>query len=462
MTTTGHVADARRTGSYNVDYEPETEIEIVETHHNNNNINYYYDDDDDDDDGETLTNAVAVAIVRYYTPAVIVVGLIGNGACLATLRATTTLRRRPTAHFLSAVCAADTVFLACLLVMSAGAHGYDIFNRDGWCEFLSLATMASNFLVIWYLVAMAVERYLVVVVGCGGGGGGGGLRRGGDYEDVDDFRRRRRKSLTTTMATSSGNDHDDRSFSGGGSAPVRRRHRNHHRKLVLLTVGRSQLVIVGLAVVAVVVYVNIVINIGVVVLPDGAGRLCIPLPVAQDAMRILSNLDFVVNVVVPYVVVAVLFAIIAARLTVSRYRRRRAIGLSTADRLLTEVCPTAEIKLTKMAATLTGVVLLLAAPSHALRVAYHAMAVPVWRHRNLTVQLVQLLYAAYFAAPFFVVVVSYDIYRKWLAMRLRRACCCCFRRSVGGIGRGGGIAAAIIPQRRLYRIVGEIATRIGR
>lgn len=49
---------------------------------------------------------------------------------------------------------------------------------------------------------------------------------------------------------------------------------------------------------AVVVFVNMVVNIGV--MRDGSGAAyCVPLPPSVDAMRLLNNVDLVVNVLSP-------------------------------------------------------------------------------------------------------------------------------------------------------------------
>jgi len=91
------------------------------------------------------------------SPIIIFAGLVGNAAGTASLLRVAGLRRRGMGHLLVAICVSNAVFLASVLpTWVGGRYGrrYDLYERDGWCELLSLTTMSSNFLSTWFTVTL--------------------------------------------------------------------------------------------------------------------------------------------------------------------------------------------------------------------------------------------------------------------------------------------------------------------
>jgi len=336
--------------------------------------------------GDVICGRVVDVIESVASPIIIGVGLTGNAVGSASLLRVAGLRSRGIGHLLVALCVSDAIFLASLLPTWLGhryGRGYDLYNSDGWCELLSLTTMSSNFLSTWFTVALGVERYVAV-----------------------EHSRRHGRRLNR------------RPTSKPYCGPT-----------------RTRVAIIALTVLATVVFVNMVVNIGVVERPDGA-PVCVPLPPAVDAMHVLNNVDLFVNVIAPGLIITALYSIIGVRLAVSRCRRSRAISRLAPPSLLrpgcdrenggTTVCPT-EIRLTRSALLLSGIVMLLSASNHAVRTAHvvaqlFRLPVSVQFAGGRVVQLVvrELFYAS-FAVPFYVVFLSHSRIRRSIVLSLRLA-----------------------------------------
>jgi len=330
----------------------------------------------------TYRNVVDV-IEGVTSPIIIGVGLAGNAVGSASLLQVAGLRSRGIGHLLVAVCVSDAIFLASLLPMWIGRRygsDYDLHNSDGWCELLSLTTMSSNFLSTWFTVALGVERYIAVRHS----------RRHAGREELK----------PPTSKTSCG--------------PT-----------------RTRVAIVALTVLAIVVFVNMVVNIGVVNRGDGVFH-CAPLSSAVDAMTVLTNIDLVVNVIAPNLIITGLYTVIGVRLAVLRCRRGRAISRMAPPipRRASgdddgSLCPT-EVRLTRSAFLLSVVVVLLSAPSDAVRTAHIVAAVfrlPIssWIGGSVVHLLVLELSYARFAVPFFVVVASHSRIRRSIFLSVRLA-----------------------------------------
>jgi len=347
------------------------------------------------DDGDAVYDKMVDVIEGTVSPVVIVVGLAGNAVGAATLLRVAGLRCRGIGHLLVAICVADAIFLASLLPMWAGrryGRRYDLHHRDGWCELLSLTTMSSNFLSTWFTVALGAERYFAVRY-C--------LRHALAVDG--------RENPEPTARTSCG--------------PI-----------------RTRVAIIALTVLAIVVFVNMVVNFGATTGDDGVQR-CVPLKSAVDAMRVLSNIDLVFNVIAPNLVIAGLYAASGVRLAIWHCRRGRLAPPRPAGHEDDRAESMIEIRLTKTAVLLSAVVMLLSVPSQAARTAYvvagiFRLPVPA-RIGGMSVQLVvrELFYAS-FAVPFFVVVASHGRIRRFIVLSVKLAlesvwkgfqvaCCCC-------------------------------------
>ena len=332
------------------------------------------------DDGVTeqdnTTREIIDAIQQVASPIIISVGLVGSVVGTASLLTVAGLRRRGMGHLLVAICVSDAIFLASVLPMWLGRRygpDYDLYNRDGWCELLSLTTMSSNFLATWFTVTLGVERCVAVRHIC--------------RQPVDGDHQGSLKSPTKTFC-----------------GPT-----------------RTRVAIIGITILAVVVFVNMVVNIGVVRNDEGVG-LCVPLQPAVDAMHVLNNdVDLVVNVIAPNLIIVGLYTAVGVRLSVWRCSRLEPSHHPGEDERA--VCLT-EVRLTRTAFLLSAVVVLLSTPSNAVRAAYivagmFRLADPPQMGGDVLQLVVRQLSRASFAVPFFVVVASHARIRRSIVLSMR-------------------------------------------
>jgi len=327
-------------------------------------------------DSDVAYRKVVEIIVCVAFPIIIGVGLTGNAVGMASFLRVAGLRYRGIGHLLVAICASDAIFLINLLPMWLGHQ-----NSDGWCELLSLTTMSSNFLSTWFIVALGVERY-VAVLHC------------------------RRHALAVTCRVN----------------PKATTTRTSYGRT------RTRVAIVALTVLAIVVFVNMVVNIGAVKDRDGVEH-CGPLQPAVDAMHVLSNIDLVINVIAPNLIITGLYTAVGVRLAVWHCRRSRAISRLAPPRCSgvdDRAVSLTEIRLTKTAVLLSAVVVLLSAPSHAVRTTYvvvevFRIPVPALIGSSAVQLVVRELFYASFAVPFFVVVASHSRIRRSILLSVQLA-----------------------------------------
>jgi len=338
-----------------------------------------------DDDRDVVYQKTVDTIERVASPIVIGLGLAGNAVGSATLLRVAGLRCRGAGHLLVAVCVSDAVFLISLLATWLGpqyGRDYDLYNSDGWCELLSLTTMSSNFLSTWFTVALGVERYIAVQRCC-------------RYVIAVNGRENLKSTMTKTSC-----------------GPT-----------------RTRVAIIALTVLAIVVYVNMVVNIGVATRDDGLAK-CGPLQPAFDAMRVLLiKVDLIFNVIAPHLIIIGLYSTVGVRLAAWNCRRRQAANRLQPPMLTEEedrAVSLTEIRLIKTAILLSAVVVLLSAPSHAMRTVYvvaemFRLPVPAWIGGSAVQLVVHELFYASFAVPFFVVIASHRRIRRSIVLSLQLA-----------------------------------------
>lgn len=321
--------------------------------------------------------AYVLIIARYCTPFLAGLGVIGNTLTYAVLLHSQ-MKILPSSIFVSAVSAANNLFLFGLLLMWTKELGWNIYGSEGWCQLLSLVTLSSNFLSTWYMVGLAAERYTAVI-----------------------GRSTANSVLLRVFVQSS---------SGGSRASLRLKDKRPFcTKLI------ARVYVITLCVIAISVYVNIVISIGVVEHNDRL--LCLPLPFSFTAMRMLTRLDLFVNVLLPYIGVTVMYTLLYVRITMRHIRRRHAICRSAEKLLVARLCSRKEVKLTKMAALVTLATILFGLPSHVTRTVYSVremigFPLPDREADFWGQELTQLLFYASFSTTFYVIICSYSTFRK--------------------------------------------------
>ena len=150
------------------------------------------------------------------------------------------LKKEGSSHFLSATSLADAAFLLCLLTVWISILGVDVYNRRGLCQLMSFINNLSAFLPLWYVVLFAVDRAIV---------------------------------------------HYSRTSHKKRNSPL-----------------QAKICIIGALVIGVVIHINSSLTMGVVDFP-GIEK-CIVLPRFIPYLAWFSLMDSLVNIVIPYSIIA--------------------------------------------------------------------------------------------------------------------------------------------------------------
>ena len=94
-------------------------------------------------------------------PAIIIIGLTGNGLCLVVFAATH-LRLQSTSVYLGYLSLVDSVFLLLMLLVLLPFVGADLINYNGWCQLSVFLSYLSSFLSAWTVACFTTERFVVV------------------------------------------------------------------------------------------------------------------------------------------------------------------------------------------------------------------------------------------------------------------------------------------------------------
>ncbi|CAG9860938.1 unnamed protein product [Phyllotreta striolata] len=99
---------------------------------------------------------------EYYTPFIMVAGMLGNSvSCLVLL--STHLRLRSSSYYLAALSLVDSGYLFCaFLVYCSSGDLFNLYDRPGFCQTCIYLTYVFSFLSVWLIVAFTVERFIAV------------------------------------------------------------------------------------------------------------------------------------------------------------------------------------------------------------------------------------------------------------------------------------------------------------
>lgn len=107
------------------------------------------------------TDALLQEIQRYYTPILVLLGLLGNSLSVYVFFGTK-LRYSSSSIYLGALAISDSGFLVAFFVPWLTMVYVDLFNRWGFCQFFTYLGTLCSFLSVWLVVAFTVERYVAV------------------------------------------------------------------------------------------------------------------------------------------------------------------------------------------------------------------------------------------------------------------------------------------------------------
>lgn len=100
-------------------------------------------------------------IQRYYTPILVILGLLGNCLSMCVFFGTK-LRYSSSSIYLGTLAISDSGFLVTLFGPWLRLVYVDLFNRPGFCQFFIYLGTFCSFLSVWLVIAFTVERYVAV------------------------------------------------------------------------------------------------------------------------------------------------------------------------------------------------------------------------------------------------------------------------------------------------------------
>lgn len=179
----------------------------------------------------------------YIVPIIIVTGFIGNTICFIVFIASP-LKRISTSVYLAGLAFSDTGFLVCLGIGWLESLSIRIFHKQGICQITVYASFVFSFTSIWFVNAFTFEMYVAVF---------------------------------------------------------------HPQKSTRLCTPRRARKIVGvLSVIAALMYVYAFWIAKVVQFPSLGGELCLILPEEEKTAMILSVIDTVLTLLVPFTMILVM------------------------------------------------------------------------------------------------------------------------------------------------------------
>ena len=325
---------------------------------------------------DSVLRSLIVNLNKYLIPVIISVGLVGNSLSLVVFVATY-LNRLSLSVYLAALAVSDSFFLLTMLVIWLNYVKFPLFHREGFCQGTVYVSYCSSFLSVWLVVSFTVERYIAIC------------------------------------------------------HPLKRPE--------MCTVGRARMVVAGLVITAMVGYSCTLWTTGIAVVRTHY-RLCTPL---EDYMRVhtlLTYIDTILTLIIPFVLILVLNITITHRIAYFHHQRKitqrasstgilqvqqdtlqmltstdprlesseteqsqmRVTGSTPSDSL----CPRAQVKVTKMLLLVSSLFLLTSLPSYVMRMRFFLLTL---LHKDLGVtyremlvqQLFQLVYYTNFAINFF-------------------------------------------------------------
>jgi len=258
----------------------------------------------------------------YVVPFIILTGFFGNTICFLVFVASP-LKRISTSVYLAALAFSDTGFLFCLGIGWLESLGITFFHKEGICQITVYASFVFSFTSIWFVNAFTLEMYIAVF---------------------------------------------------------------HPRKSPKLCVPAKARQIVGLlSLVAGLIYIYAFWIAKVVSTPDGKKEVCVILPEDEQTAMILSIVDTVLTLVVPFTMI--IFMIVRLLIHVTRFYKpelesggNSTVGETTHDsseptngstsNQTARQANEAHTKLTRMLVVTVIVFLVLNVPSHAIKVQY--------------------------------------------------------------------------------------------
>lgn len=178
----------------------------------------------------------------YYQPAIMALGLLLNLATFAILMGTK-LSSFSSTRYLAACTFNDLIFLLILLITWLNERGFPLYRLGALCHVTTFFLDSSSFLCTWYTVCYSVDRFLSTCLP--------------GWE----------KQLCTT--------------------------------------AKANIVIISIAILALVVFLNI--SLTYMVVPIGTQLACLPSQKFKHALRTLKQIHMFMNIVIPYILIVIIW-----------------------------------------------------------------------------------------------------------------------------------------------------------
>lgn len=289
----------------------------------------------------SLLHLLVLVLSTYFIPVIIGVGIVGNGLALVVFLGTY-LKRLSLSVYLAALAVSDAVFLLTLFILWLEYVNVPIFHRNGWCQGAIFLSYCSSFLSVWFVVSFTVERYIAIC------------------------------------------------------HPLKRPE--------LCTTSRAKCVVVALTLFSLMGYSCTLWTSGVVVVAGKTEkhRTCTPLKDYLQIHTVLTYIDTIVTLIIPFLLIIGLNITIAHRIAYFYQRRQTVQGSPKGNQSL---CSRAQLKVTKMLLLLSSLFLLINLPSYAMRMRIIIMSVldrtdEISHQEMLLQQLFQIVYYSNFAINF--------------------------------------------------------------
>ncbi len=258
---------------------------------------------------ETLNHITSV-LREFYLPPLIACGLLLNCMLVVTVTCSK-LRNFSVGPYLVLLAVADSLFLLSLLLIWVSTLNVEIYNLGELCQAITFISYSCVFLSMWINMALSVDRYIMV---------------------------RYPASADTCCST-----------------------------------FRAKIICVALTVIAVAVYLNISLLMGVLKTKRG-DSICVPLPRFAHQVRTLSRIDVFVNILLPMATMSVLNTITSH--SVMQINRNRKVVIRTVrvrnktrlPDLTLQRRPRMEVRITKMILAISWCYIILNLPSHLFRI----------------------------------------------------------------------------------------------
>lgn len=122
----------------------------------------YYGNTTDENDGLDLAYQIGDLLTHYYTPALVLIGSIGNILSVIVFFKTK-LKKLSSSYYLAALGISDTCFLVGAFVSWLNYININIYNKNYYCQFFTYMSGLCSFLSVWFVVAFTVERFIAVL-----------------------------------------------------------------------------------------------------------------------------------------------------------------------------------------------------------------------------------------------------------------------------------------------------------